>query len=91
MDAAVARYWQRGGEAEWREHVAVGAVHGAELAVVRERPDATLKEIQAALRKEGIHTSKSALDRFPARHKITRKKKSLLVAEQKCKDVACVN
>jgi hypothetical protein len=28
------------------------------LAVVRERPDATLKEIQAALRKEGIHTSK---------------------------------
>ena len=58
------------------------------LAVVRERPDATLKEIQAALRKEGIHTSKSALDRFLARHKITRKKKSLLAAEQKRKDVA---
>jgi transposase len=58
------------------------------LAVVRERPDATLKEIQAALRKEGIHTSKSALDRFLARHKITRKKKSLRAAEQKRKDVA---
>jgi transposase len=58
------------------------------LAVVRERPDATLKEILAALRKEGIHTSQSALDRFLARHKITRKKKSLLAAEQKRKDVA---
>jgi transposase len=52
------------------------------LAAVRERPDATLKEIQAALHKKGIHTSKSALDRFLARHKITRKKKSLLAAEQ---------
>lgn len=57
------------------------------LAVVRERPDTTLKEIQAALRKEGIHTSKSALDRFLARHKITRKKKSLRAAEQNRKDV----
>jgi transposase len=64
------------------------------LAIVRERPDATLKEIQAALRKEGIHTSKSALDRFLARHNITRKKKSLLAADasrnpqQQRKDVA---
>jgi transposase len=58
------------------------------LRVVRERPDATLKEIQTALRKEGIHTSKSALDRFLARHNITRKKKSLRAAEQKRKDVA---
>jgi transposase len=58
------------------------------LAVVRERPDATLKEILAALCKQGIHTSKSALDRFLARHKITRKKKSLRAAEQKRKDVA---
>jgi transposase len=58
------------------------------LAIVRERPDATLKEIVAVLRKEGIHTSKSALDRFLARHKITRKKKSLRAAEQKRKDVA---
>src|SRR6516165_6106150 len=29
-------------------------------AIIRERPDATLKEIQAVLRKKGIHTSKSA-------------------------------
>jgi len=58
------------------------------LAVVREQPDATLKEIQASLRKEGIHTSKSALDRFLARHKITRKKKSLRAAEQERQDVA---
>ena len=58
------------------------------LAVVSERPDATLKEILAALRKQGIHTSRSALDRFLGRHKITRKKKSLRAAEQKRKDVA---
>jgi transposase len=58
------------------------------LAIVRERPDATLKEIVAVLRKEGIHTSKSALDRFLARHKITRKKKSLRATEQERKDVA---
>jgi transposase len=61
---------------------------GRILAVVRERPDATLKEIQAALRKEGIDTSKSALERFLTRHKITRKKKSLRAAEQKREDVA---
>jgi len=58
------------------------------LAVVSARRDATLKEILAALRKQGIHTSKSALDRFLARHNITRKKKSLRAAEQKRKDVA---
>lgn len=58
------------------------------LAVVREQPDATLKELLATLRKQGIHTSKSALDRFLARHKITRKKKSLRAAEQKRADVA---
>jgi transposase len=58
------------------------------LAIVSERPDATLKEILAALGKQGIHTSKSALDRFMARHKITRKKKSLRAAEQKRQDVA---
>src|SRR3974390_2994958 len=58
------------------------------LGVVREQPDATLKELLATLRKQGIHTSKSALDRFLARHKITRKKKSLRAAEQKRKDVA---
>lgn len=58
------------------------------LAVVGERPDATLKEILAALAKQRIHTSRSALDRFLARHKITRKKKSLRAAEQKRKDVA---
>ena len=58
------------------------------LSVVGERPDATLKEILAALAKQRIHTSRSALDRFLARHKITRKKKSLRAAEQKRKDVA---
>jgi len=57
------------------------------LAVVREPPDATLKEILAALGKQRIHTSWSALDRFLGRHKITRKKKSLSAAEQKRKNV----
>jgi transposase len=58
------------------------------LAVVEERPDATLKEIKAELRKQRIHTSQTALWRFLDRHDITRKKKSLRAAEQKRKDVA---
>jgi transposase len=58
------------------------------LAVVRERPDATLKEILAALRKQGIHARQTALWGFLVRHNITRKKKSLRAAEQKRKDVA---
>ena len=57
------------------------------LAVVRERPDATLKEILAALRKQGIHARQTALWGFLVRHNITRKKKSLRAAEQKRKDV----
>lgn len=58
------------------------------LAVVKERPDATLKEILAALRKQGIRTSQTALWRFLDRHKITRKKKTLHAAEQQRDDVA---
>jgi transposase len=58
------------------------------LAVVKERPDATLKEIKVELRKQGIRTSQTALWRFLDRHEITRKKKSLRAAEQKRKDVA---
>jgi transposase len=58
------------------------------LAVVKERPDATLKEILATLRKKGIRTSQTALWGFLDRHNITRKKKSLRAAEQKREDVA---
>jgi transposase len=58
------------------------------LAVIKERPDATLKENLAALRKLGVRTSQTALWRFLERHNITRKKKSLRAAEQKRKDVA---
>ena len=58
------------------------------LAVVDERPDATLKEIGAALAKRRIRTSRSALWRFFDRHHITRKKKSLRAAEQHRADVA---
>ena len=57
------------------------------LAVVREQPDATLKEILAALRKQGIHARQTALWGFLVRHNITRKKKSLRAVEQKRKDV----
>jgi len=58
------------------------------LAVIDERPDATLKEILAALGKQRIRTSRSALWRFLGRHDITRKKKSLRAAEQQREDVA---
>lgn len=58
------------------------------LAVVEERPDATLKEMVAVLRKRGIRTSRSALWRFLGRHNITRKKKSLHASEQHREDVA---
>jgi transposase len=58
------------------------------LAVIKERPDATLKEILAALRRQGIRTSQTALWRFLDRQNITRKKKTLHAAEQKREDVA---
>jgi transposase len=58
------------------------------LAVIDKRPDATLKEILAALGKQRIRTSRSALARFLDRHDITRKKKSLRAAEQHREDVA---
>jgi transposase len=58
------------------------------LAVIKERPDATLKEILAALRRQGIRTSQTALWRFLDRQNITRKKKTLHAAEQQRKDVA---
>ncbi len=58
------------------------------LAVINDRADATLDEILAALDKQGIPASRSALWRFLGRHNITRKKKSLHAAEQKRGDVA---
>jgi transposase len=73
----------RGGSTSWLEQHTERI-----LAVVKEQPDTTLKEIQAAVRKEGIRTSQTALWRFLDRHNITRKKKSLRAAEQKRKDVA---
>jgi transposase len=58
------------------------------LVALSEQPDATLKELLAALGKQHIRTSRSALARFLARHKFTRKKKSLRAAGQKREDVA---
>jgi transposase len=58
------------------------------LATVSERPDATLKELLAALGRQRIRTSRSALARFLDRHNITRKKKTVHAAEQQREDVA---
>jgi transposase len=44
------------------------------LALIAERPDLTLKETVAELRKRRIRTSKSAVSRFFQRHNITLKK-----------------
>ena len=44
-------------------------------ALIAERPDLTLVEMVAELRRQRIRTSKSALSRFFARHDITLKKK----------------
>jgi transposase len=45
------------------------------LAVVAEKPDLTLEETAAELRRRRIRTSRSALSRFFARHGISLKKK----------------
>lgn len=45
------------------------------LALMTEKPDLTLVEMVAELRRRGIRTSRSALSRFFARHDITLKKK----------------
>jgi transposase len=45
------------------------------LAVIAKHPDLTLMETVTELERRGIRTSKSALSRFFARHRITLKKK----------------
>jgi transposase len=45
------------------------------LCVIGEQPDLTLDEVVAAMRKEGIAGSRSAVGRFFARHKMSFKKK----------------
>ena len=57
------------------------------LGLVKERPDATLKQYVIALKARGIRASRSALSRFFGRHDITRKKKSLQAAERQRADV----
>jgi transposase len=52
-----------------------GEVRRRVLAVIAERPDLTLMETVAELRKQRIRTSWSALSRFFGRHDITLKKK----------------
>jgi len=58
------------------------------MALVKERADATYSEMLAALAARQINASRGALWRFFARHRITRKKKSLRAAEQQRADVA---
>ena len=57
------------------------------LALVAKQPDLTLEEILAAMAKQGIPGSRSALQRFFDRHNVSFKK-SLHAAEQKRADVA---
>ena len=58
------------------------------LELVAQHPDLTLDEIVAAMRREAIAGSRTAVWRFFARHQITVKKKSVRAAEQKRADVA---
>jgi transposase len=58
------------------------------LALIEERSDATYAEMLAALAARQIKSRSQSLWRFFARHRITRKKKSLRAAGQKRADVA---
>lgn len=58
------------------------------LALVAEQPDWTLDEIVAAMRKQRIPGSRTAVWRFFQRHNITVKKKSLRATERDREDVA---
>ena len=53
-----------------------GEVRGCILALVTEHPDWTLEEILAAMHKQGIPGSRTALWRFLERHDLTFKKKA---------------
>ena len=79
---SVAAKLRGGSTSPLEEHAAVI------VALVKERPDATYDELLAALAARQINTSRGALWRFFARHRITRKKKSLRAAEQEREDVA---
>src|SRR6516225_7284261 len=58
------------------------------LALVAEHPDWTLNETLAAMHKQRIPGSRTALWRFLERHDLSYKKKSLCAAERHRKDVA---
>jgi transposase len=58
------------------------------LEVVAKQPDLTLDEIVAAMHKQRIAGSRTALWRFFERHKITLKKKCMLATERDRADVA---
>ena len=83
--------WHESGSVEPKPHG--GSVSPLEevsaeiLALVAEKPDLTLIETVAELRRRRIQTSKSALSRFFGRHGITLKK-SLQAAERERADVA---
>lgn len=88
------RWWQR-----WNKTGSAKAIWGGGstspleehlewlLALVAEQPDLILEEIVAAMRKQGIPGSRSAVQRFFERHNVSFKK-SLRAAEQKRRNVA---
>src|SRR3954462_3088657 len=73
--AALAREQERRAEATRRKRFSAGKVRQPILALIAERPDLTLVETVAELRKRRIKTSRSSLWRFLDRHSITLKKK----------------
>lgn len=71
--------WQKTGSFEpgqmggWKEHAL--APHAAAVdAMIAERPDLTLEELRGALGEDGIHVSRSSVDRFLKARGLTLKK-----------------
>jgi hypothetical protein len=87
MDAAPAGNRKRRRQAERGQHLAAAGARGFLLRLIGERPDLTLDEIVAAMRKRRIASSRSAVWRLFKRHNIS-VKKSLRAGEQERADVA---
>ena len=75
MDAAAAGNRKYSPQAERGQHLAPEAHADFLLVLIADRPDLTLDEIVAAMRKRRIAGSRSAVWRFFERHSISFKKK----------------
>ena len=59
----------------------IEAQHGLILDLVEETPDITIEELRRALAEQGHHFGYGTVQRFFARHRITRKKKTAHTSE----------